>query len=462
MLTLLVFNALCVLEHLLYEYQTSAIIATFADMPPYTNHHHIMASYNKKISVHTTDDEFGHQALALKEVPTPSINNSTEISRMSQISPRDVQTMQLGPSASSDSLRNLNSNSSMISIGSSRSVFVVVPPSATALTSAQHLGNHNHHLLPPSASTNKNETKVIGNGNGNENGNVGGVMAKWKNMEQSNEKAAQLKSGPVEYRFRPIVNNEEKELFPEIEKSQLSSRAKKRKHVPFSHIIIRRRNGHDDDDNRDDNDDDSCTTVSSLTYDPSEFDVEVLQSFAEKYQDTNIEAHKELLRETNELIDRISKHNLDIIEDTAQVLNKHQHQHQNQHQHGGNTFEDIDAEKLMDDTNKLLDDFDQEPPLPPDIAALVEEDECERERAREHKERTHQQQHQHQQQEGRSSTLLDDMDHDLALQVEESQPLPQDIAALAEDNDLSFDDLREEDDEQAVMAGKNIFETTLT
>ena len=364
-------------------------------MPPYLEQRETLI---QTMNIQTKDDEHCHQTKDIFRSRT----NSTEVSISH--SSHDVQAVQLRSSFSCDTgSQKICQTNSSVSIGSPRSVFVPVSQSP------QHFSfEKKHKLLPPNTSTNQNDLRP------------GGVLEKWQNLEKSNQKAAEIKSKPVEYRFRPISQNEEKDHHPEIKKSVLSSRAKKRKHVPFTHIIIR-----DDD-----------TTISTISCDPSEkYDVDVLYSFAEKFQNTNIEAHKELLQETNELIERISRHNLDKVvteEDPKEVLEPEK-------------FNAIDKEKLLEDTNQLLDQIDEQP-LAPEIAGLETlVDEGSGPSSKE---------------EGiLPASILEAMDNDLS-QVEQRQDLPPEIEAFGEDNDLSFDDLR--DDSDPPEEGKKLLYSSLS
>jgi len=351
----------------------------------------------------------------------------TESSLLPPRSPNDTTDIQLGYSTSFDaSPYRSRSNSSLVSIGSPRSVFA--PVNSTFERKVEK-------LLPPS--TNTSDLNMKGNGNVQDNSKFGGVLGRWQAAERNNAEAVAAKSKPIEYRFKPIPNtldtNENaaviaapieesnnvvvKEQHPEVKKSALSSRARMRARVPFAFIEVR------------DMDDESCTTVSSMSYDPSEFDVEALYSFANRHK-TDFDANKALLEETNEILKRIARHNIEAQEENEGDDLAGQQRYGIQPQ----KMSDVDKQNSFLEQNHQLDGM-EELPMPDDIAALIEEDE-EREHSRDV--------------DSRRINILNEMDNDFSnlvkLQHQYSQQnpkqLPPDINALVEDNDLSFDDLR--------------------
>lgn len=366
----------------------------------------------------------------------------TESSSSPPRSPNDTTDMQYGYSTSFDtSPYRSRSGSSLVSIGSPRSGFVPVSSFERKV----------EKLLPPSTNTHDLNKKSNGNGNVQDNSKFGGVLGRWKAAERNNAEALAAKSKPIEYRFKPIqipnasdtnenaaviaapieesngVVVKEQEQQPEVPKVALSSRARMRPRVPFEYIDVK------------DMDDESCTTVSSMSYDPSEFDVEALYSFAKSHQ-TDFEANKALLAETNELLKRIARHNIEAEEeDEGDDL-------ADQQRYG------IQPQKLTDvDKENLFLAPMEELPMPDDIAALIEEDE-EREHSRDV--------------DARRLNILNEMDNDFSnlvklqhqySQQKHQQQLPPDMNmnALIEDNDLSFDDLRvdsEDDGEEGESA----------
>ena len=406
-------------------------------MPPIPQHlHHSFTLVDVESSIKTQ---------TLKNLDT------VDFSSDSSHSPRNVNSFQVGHSVSSETNQT-------VSIGSTRSGFVPV----NKLSQHAPFGK-NRTLLPPSTLSRQS-------------------------VEKNSPFAVNNKNKPVDYRFKPILPDEERDMYPDVKKSVLSSKARRRKHVPFSHIHIKS--------------DDSCSTVSSISYDSSEFDVDVLYSFAAKYNNTSNEANKELLRETNELIERIAKHNIGGF----QEININADNADN----GllGITKKNANEADVLQETNGLLDQI-HEMPLPPDIASLIEEGEdllneekeqrapsilenmdrdfsqTEERHSASADEKTgrfaipaaaeepnqQQQQHQHQQQHRQQHQPAPSHDLDLSFRIEhnhqqhqyqdqqqQQQPLPPDIAALVEDdNDLSFDDLRDDIDDQEKGQGKPNF-----
>ncbi len=133
------------------------------------------------------------------------------------------------------------------SIGSPKSVFV--PVSQSPLHKSR---TAKHNLLPPSSK-------------------FEGILAQWKSIDGSGKEGDGTKDKPVEYRFRPILSKDEQankniptqnkgaDKFPDVKQSTLSSRARKRKDVPFAEIILT----------------DSGSTVSTISYNPRDFDAEM-------------------------------------------------------------------------------------------------------------------------------------------------------------------------------------------
>lgn len=380
-------------------------------MPPHLDQRETL-NQNMNIQAQTRDDDnyqkAGDVVWGTNSTADVSVSHSSH----------EVQALHLKPSLSCDTgcqliLQTTSSASNAVSIGSPRSVFVPVNQSP------QHVPNErNHKLLPPNSPNLSNLQDIIRNK---------GVVEKWQNLEKSNKLAGEMKSKPVEYRFRPIAQSDEQKFSNvEVHKSVLSSKARKRKHVPFTHIIIR--------------DDDSCTTVSSISCNSSDFDVDVLYSFAAKYQHTTIEAHKELLQETNELIERISRHNLDkvVIEEAPEIKTNEKSEVVKV---GGTVdiskIDKIDHEKLLEDTNHLLDEIDEQP-LASAISGPDNLDEFSDPSIKIKRP---------------PASILEAMDNDFS-NVEKRQDLPE-IDALVVDNDLSFDDLREDPDPPT--DGKNLF-----
>ncbi len=251
------------------------------------------------------------------------------------------------------------------SIGSPKSVFV--PISQSPLHKAKPA---KHNLLPPSSK-------------------FEGILAQWKNIEGSGKE-----DKPVEYRFRPIVSKDEQanknvstlktggDKFPDVKQSTLSSRARKRQDVPFAEIFLT----------------DSGSTVSTISYNPRDFDAEtdldifdggaVIDQFAKfvktegitdpplkeqtpaeketaKTSDINVNGTPEeplidlsvlnttrdLMKETDDLLNEISKFNLKTS-CTIAVENTHE------------TSEDKDVEQLLsyDDEDPKVDPLgDNEP-----------------------------------------------------------------------------------------------------
>ena len=341
-------------------------------------------------------------------------------------SPNDTTDMQYEYSTSFDTAPNRSrSGSSLVSIGSPRSVFVPVSSFERKV----------EKLLPPS--TNTHDLNMKSNGKGQDNSKFGGVLGRWKAAERNNAEALAAKSKPIEYRFKPIPNaldtNEnvaviaapieesnvvvKEEQQPVVPKIALSSRARMRARVPFEFIDVK------------DMDDESCTTVSSMSYDPNEYDVEALYSFAKSHQ-TDFEANKALIEETNELLKRIASHNIEAEEEGEGDNLVDQQRYGIQPQR----MSDVDKENLFLAPMEEL-------PMPDDIAALLEEDD---EREREHSRDV----------DARRLNILNEMDNDFSNLVklqhqysqQKHQQLPPDVNmnmnALVEDNDLSFDDLR--------------------
>ena len=340
-------------------------------------------------------------------------------------SPNDTTDMQYGCSTSFDTAPNrARSVSSLASIGSPRSVFVPVSSFERKV----------EKLLPPSTDT--HDLNMKSNGNGQINSKFGGVLGRWKAAERNNAEASAAKSKPIEYRFKPILNaldtNENaavvaapveesngvvEEKQPVVPKIALSSRARMRARVPFEFIDVK------------DMDDESCTTVSSMSYDPNEYDVESLYSFGKSHQ-TDFEANKALIEETNELLKRIASHNIEAEEEGEGENLADQQRYGIQPQR----MADVDKENLFLAPMEEL-------PMPDDIAALLEEDD----------------EHEHSRDvDARRLNILNDMDNDFSnlvkLQHQYSQQkhpefrpdvnMNMNMNALVEDNDLSFDDLR--------------------
>jgi len=391
-----------------------------------TSHH--MNQVTSYVQSDTEDYTLSHDGRIRKDISNMSKDNAYHSSRLnaqhegrafssSSRSPNDIMSIQVG-----------YSTSSVVSIGSPRSVFVPVSSF-----------ERKEKLLPPSTSTSDMNMNIKGghSDKSNEHGKVGGLLRRWQAMEGNNAKALAAKSKPVEYRFKPIpnaemgvnnnmegnivvnVNEVQKDPHPEVEKSKLSSRARMRQHVPFTHIIV-----------KDMDDDSSCTTVSSMSFDPSEFALDAMENFATKHE-TDLIANKALIDETNELLQRIARHNIGGEEgdEGDNVVDQHTYGIQPR------PMSDVDKGKLVFGSNQLLSEV-EDLSLPEDIAALVKADE------RENSE----------QDEARRLNILDEMDSDFSsfvklrndyMQQNQQQGVSSpDIEALVEDTDLSFDDLR--------------------
>lgn len=279
---------------------------------------------------------------------------------------------------------------------------------------------------------------------------IGGLKEKWESMEKNNKLAEAMKNKPLEYKFKPILENSDIALKakrvtnvvdktqqkqetgidpnPEVQQSNLSSRARRRKNVPFVYIEF--------------DDDDSCTTVSTIT-DAYAEEYDTFLEYAETLK-MNVDANKALIEETNELMKRIEMHHLEMEEEQQNGVDPVL----------GIKARPADTNKLLADTANLLNDV-SEIALPDDIAALVEEDENLLGKSS-----------------SRSRSIMDEMDmlevevsdQSKAARKEKNEPdnddgnekLPPDIAALLDDdNDLSFDDLRvDSNDNQETKKGK--------
>eukprot|EP00979_Chaetoceros_neogracilis_P011258 scaffold2727_cov275-Chaetoceros_neogracile.AAC.29 len=357
------------------------------------------------------------------------------------LSPNDVIGIQAGYSTTS----------SLVSIGSPRSVFVPVKSF-----------EKREMLLPPAASNISNANRDRRDGDEKEYGKLGGVLQAWQAMEKNNAEVLAAKSmNNNAMKEKTAVHEVGKDSYPEVEKSNLSSRARKREQVPFSHIIVK------------DMDNDSCTTVSSMSYDPREF---AMATFVAKHQ-TDLEANKTLIDETNELIKRIARHNIGGEEgdddgdgggdgDDNIIVDKVIAEEQRYYGIEPRPMTDADKENdLVFGSEQLLDEI-EEISLPEDIAALLEE--------------ADQRENLSQCEARRRLSFLDEMDSDFSnlgkmrndyLQRNQQQELPSDVEALVEDNndlsihnqqqvlspdidglivdnDLSFDDLRVDSDDE--------------
>ena len=347
---------------------------------------------------------------------------SSEISQLKNVQ-RQRQDLDLTINTSQQpdpSMRSKSNSSSPISVGNPKSPFVPVNVSDKKTLNTKHVSN------------------------------ISGMKEKWESMEKNNKLAEAMKNKPLEYKFKPILENSDKALKseranngvnkkqqkqktgvdpnPEVQQSNLSSRARRRKNVPFVYIEF--------------DDDDSCTTVSSIT-DAYAEEYDTFLEYAETLK-MNVDANKALIEETNELMKRIEMHHLEMEEEQ---------------QHGidpvlGIKARPADTNKLLVDTANLLNDV-SEIALPDDIAALVEEDENLLGKSS-----------------SRSRSIMDEMDmleNEVSVQSQVvrkdksesdnkdgNEQLPPDIAALLDDdNDLSFDDLRvESEDNKKPKKGK--------
>jgi len=338
-----------------------------------------------------------------------------------------LNIIQTGFSASHDKTPIKRAPSS-VSIGSPRSVFVPVSPS--------------HSFID----RNSFDSGII-------DAKFGGVAAKWKAMENQNQQMAAMKSRPLEYRFKPIIEEAKdayvhpqkdpypkdpypKDPYPEVKKSILSSRARQREHVPFSHVYIR----------------DDESTVSGMSYDQSEIDVDAL------YSKMNLDANTKLIKETDELIKRITRHNIGV-NNASDEINKAKSFVKEE------LIEEllIDKENMRKESNDLLNQLEATP-LSFDLDALNWEDQ---EQAHDLPLEVEQQQPQ---------PIHEGHDHDLSFHIErrqrlpspsspaeqrsapslQHQPLQPDIEALIDDIGISFDDLRDDvdEDERRVEEGK--------
>lgn len=358
---------------------------------------------------------------------------SSEISQLKNVQ-RQRQDLDLTINTSQQpdpSMRSKSNSSSPISVGNPKSPFVPVHVSDKKTPNAKHVSN------------------------------IGGMKEKWESMEKNNKLAEAMKNKPLEYKFKPILENSDKALKtervtsgfdktqkkqetgidpnPEVQQSNLSSRARRRKNVPFVYIEF--------------DDDDSCTTVSSIT-DAYAEEYDTFLEYAESLK-MNVDANKALIEETNELMKRIEMHHLEM---------------EGEQQHGvgpvlGIKARPADTDKLLADTANLLNDV-SEIALPDDIAALVEEDENLLGKSS-----------------SRSRSIMDGMDileNEVSDQSKVArkdksesddnkggdEKLPPDIAALLDDdNDLSFDDLRaNSEDNKKPKKGKcmNLYLTFVT
>ena len=451
---------------------SSPSFSSVSSMTPIPYHmNQVVSSYIKS---DTKDYNLSHDGQIQKSFSKMSCQSSLNAQYESHalnppppLSPNDVIGIQAGYSTTS----------SLVSIGSPRSVFVPVKSF-----------EKREMLLPPAASNISNANRDRRDGDEKEYGKLGGVLQAWQAMEKNNAEVLAAKSKPVEYRFRPIPDTEVeansnvnvhtgmnnnamkektavhevgKDSYPEVEKSNLSSRARKREQVPFSHIIVK------------DMDNDSCTTVSSMSYDPREF---AMATFVAKHQ-TDLEANKTLIDETNELIKRIARHNIGGEEgdddgdgggdgDDNIIVDKVIAEEQRYYGIEPRPMTDADKENdLVFGSEQLLDEI-EEISLPEDIAALLEE--------------ADQRENLSQCEARRRLSFLDEMDSDFSnlgkmrndyLQRNQQQELPSDVEALVEDNndlsihnqqqvllpdidglivdnDLSFDDLRVDSDDE--------------
>lgn len=358
---------------------------------------------------------------------------SSEISQLKNVQ-RQRQDLDLTINTSQQpdpSMRSKSNSSSPISVGNPKSPFVPVHVSDKKTPNAKHVSN------------------------------IGGMKEKWESMEKNNKLAEAMKNKPLEYKFKPILENSDKALKtervtsgfdktqkkqetgidpnPEVQQSNLSSRARRRKNVPFVYIEF--------------DDDDSCTNVSSIT-DAYAEEYDTFLEYAESLK-MNVDANKALIEETNELMKRIEMHHLEM---------------EGEQQHGvgpvlGIKARPADTDKLLADTANLLNDV-SEIALPDDIAALVEEDENLLGKSS-----------------SRSRSIMDGMDileNEVSDQSKVArkdksesddnkggdEKLPPDIAALLDDdNDLSFDDLRaNSEDNKKPKKGKcmNLYLTFVT
>lgn len=272
-----------------------------------------------------------------------------------------------------------------------------------------------------------------------------------------------LKDRPLEHQFKPIVmdnylplntsagvqnatlfpqgqdDNDHDFLFPQVEVNALSSRARRRNRVPFTYIIIR-------------DDDSTCTDVSAISYDSFEFEMNEFDPNPVKdHREINVETNYAILRKTKELMDRISSHNLGSDTDG-----------QTRRNHDTNLDEPtlgifslqrvgiLDKENILEETGRLLNQM-EELPLPGDIIALMDEDKTQQLESKSQVKNDKELQTKE-----RRPSIIEEMDlafsdgeqpkKDDSLQKSENDPL--DIDALIQDDDLSFDDLRDDTENQ--------------
>jgi hypothetical protein len=283
-----------------------------------------------------------------------------------------------------------------------------------------------------------------------------------------------LKDRPLEHHFKPIVtdndlplntsagvqnatlfpqgqdDNDHEFLFPQVEVNALSSRARRRNRVPITYIIIR-------------DDDSTCTDVSAISYDSFEFEIDEFEPTPVKdHREINVETNYAILRKTKELMDRISRHNLGSDTDG-----------QTRRNHDTNLDEPtlgifslqrvgiLDKENILEETGRLLNQI-EELPLPGDIIGLMDEDKTQqlesKSQVKNNKNLPTKQQR---------PSIIEEMDlafsdgdqlqqpkKDDSLQKSENDPL--DIDALIQDDDLSFDDLRDDTENQNDENGKKL------
>eukprot|EP00557_Chaetoceros_sp_GSL56_P010867 CAMPEP_0176481452 /NCGR_PEP_ID=MMETSP0200_2-20121128/2828_1 /TAXON_ID=947934 /ORGANISM="Chaetoceros sp., Strain GSL56" /LENGTH=589 /DNA_ID=CAMNT_0017877659 /DNA_START=81 /DNA_END=1850 /DNA_ORIENTATION=- len=278
------------------------------------------------------------------------------------------------------------------------------------------------------------------------------------------------KDKPLEHKFKPIVmdddlplnssanevhdidffspgqNGDHDFLFPQIQANALSSRAKRRSLVPFAYVIIP-------------DDGSNCTDMSAISYDSFEFEImnDDFEPFVgmKDHRELDVEASYALLQETKELMDRIARHNLGG--DTDQQKNRIQYTNIEEQEPILGIFSlkrvgTLDKESILEETGRLLTQI-EELPLPEDIAALMDEEETQQLENKVVKNDV-----QIPKKERRPS-IIEEMDlaflDDEQLQVQKkenplqkSEVIPSDIDALIQDDDLSFDDLRDDTEDE--------------
>jgi hypothetical protein len=285
-----------------------------------------------------------------------------------------------------------------------------------------------------------------------------------------------IKDKPLEHKFKPIVleddiplntpaadvqdvvlfpQGQDKDhdfIFPQVEVNALSSRAKRRSRIPFTHVIIR-------------DDGSSCTDVSAISYDSFEFEMDDFASSAVKdHRVIDVEANYTLLQETKELMDRIARHNLG--NDADEQTNRNQDTNLDEPTlgiFGLRRVGILDKENILEETGRLLSQI-EELPLPGDIAALMDEEETQQ-----LANKGVGKNEMHLPPKERRPSIIEEMDlafsDDAPLQqqkkeysvqksqkkedsLQKSQIVPLDIEALIQDDDLSFDDLREDTEDE--------------